>query len=339
MSGTSLDGLDLVAVEFEFSGEKWEYRIVDTHTFSYSAEWEKKLRTAHFLQAAELLQLHNEYGMFLADHVNQFIKNFYPDLIASHGHTIFHQPENGFTFQLGNGAIITAETGITTVADFRQPDVSLGGQGAPLVPAGDRMLFGEYDFCLNIGGFANISFERNRQRIAFDICPANIILNYFAAKHGLPFDKDGQLGRNGNINFQLFEKLNNLPFYKKESPKSLGREWIESEFLPIIDDFSCPESDKIRTTYEHIAFQIASAANNTGKMLITGGGTFNEFLIERVEKLSKAKVLIPDLKTVNFKEALIFAFLGVLRIRNEINCLSSVTGAKRDHSTGVIFLP
>ncbi len=339
MSGTSLDGLDLVAVEFEHSGEKWHFRIVNAQTFPYSADWEKKLRTAHLLPAAELLRLHNNYGKLLADYINQFMINFYPDLIASHGHTVFHQPENEFTFQLGNGAVIAAETGIITVIDFRQPDVAIGGQGAPLVPAGDRMLFGEYDFCLNIGGFANISFERNGQRIAFDICPANIILNQFAAKHGLPFDKDGQLGRTGNLNLELLEKLNSLDFYKKEPPKSLGREWIESEFLPIIDDFSCPESDKIRTIYEHIAFQIANAAYNTGKMLITGGGAFNKFLIERVEKLSKAKVLIPDSKTINFKEALIFAFLGVLRIRNEINCLSSVTGAKRDHSTGVIFLP
>ncbi len=339
MSGTSLDGLDLVAVEFDFSDDKWEYRIIDTQTFSYSADWEKKLRTAHLLPAAELLQLHNDYGKLLADHVNQFMKNFYPDLIASHGHTIFHQPENGFTFQLGNGAVITAGTGITTVADFRQPDVSLGGQGAPLVPAGDRMLFGEYDFCLNIGGFANISFEKNRKRIAFDICPANIILNHFAAKQGLPFDKDGQLGRTGNIIPELFEKLNSLDFYKKEPPKSLGREWVESEFRPIIDGFPGSDSDKLRTVYEHFAIQLAKATNKPGKMLVTGGGAFNKFLIERLKELSVANIVIPDSETTNFKEALIFAFLGVLRIRNEINCLSSVTGAKQDHSTGVIFRP
>lgn len=339
MSGTSLDGLDLVAVEFDFSVDKWKHRIIDAKTISYSETWEKKLRTAHHLTGSELLRLHNEYGKLLAFQINQFIKDFNADLIASHGHTIFHQPEKGFTFQLGNGSVIAAETGITTVADFRQPDVSLGGQGAPLVPAGDKLLFGEFDYCLNIGGFANISFEKNNQRIAFDICPANIILNYFAAKQGLPFDKNGDLGRNGKINNELLVKLNSLDFYKKEPPKSLGREWIESEFLPIIDGFPGSDSDKLRTVYEHFAIQLAKATNKPGKMLVTGGGAFNKFLIERLKELSVANIVIPDSETINFKEALIFAFLGVLRIRNEVNCLASVTGAKRDHSTGVIFLP
>ena len=339
MSGTSLDGLDLVAVEFVFSDGKWHYKIIDAKTISYPGTWEKKLRSAHELTGSELLQVHNEYGKFLAGQINQFSKDFSADLIASHGHTIFHQPEKGFTFQLGNGSVIAAETGITTVADFRQPDVSLGGQGAPLVPAGDRLLFGEFDYCLNLGGFANISFEKNNKRIAFDICPANIILNHFAAKQRLPFDNNGDLGRNGKINNELLVKLNSLDFYKKEPPKSLGREWIESEFLPNIDGFPGSDSDKLRTVYEHFAIQLAKATNKPGKMLVTGGGAFNKFLIERLKELSVANIVIPDSETINFKEALIFAFLGVLRIRNEVNCLASVTGAKRDHSTGVIFLP
>jgi len=339
MSGTSLDGLDLVAVEFEFSGEKWKHKIIDAKTISYSETWAKKLRSAHLLSGSELLQVHNKYGKFLAGQITRFSKNFNAELIASHGHTIFHQPENRFTFQLGNGSVIAAETGITTVADFRQPDVALGGQGAPLVPAGDGLLFGQFDYCLNIGGFANISYEKSGQRIAFDICPANIILNHFAAKQGLPFDKDGLLGRNGKINPDLLVKLNSLDFYKKEPPKSLGREWIESEFLPIIDGFPGSDSDKLRTVYEHFAIQMAKATNKPGKMLVTGGGAFNKFMIERLKELSVANIVIPDSETINFKEALIFAFLGVLRIRNEINCLASVTGARKDHSSGVIFLP
>ncbi len=339
MSGTSLDGLDLVAVEFVFSDEKWHYKIIDAKTISYSETWEQKLRTAHHLSGSELLQVHNEFGKFLAGQITRFSKNFNSELIASHGHTIFHQPEKGFTFQLGNGSVVAAETGITTVADFRQPDVALGGQGAPLVPAGDRLLFGEFDYCLNIGGFANISYENNSQRIAFDICPANIILNHFAAKNGLPFDNNGDLGRNGKINTELLVKLNSLDFYKKEPPKSLGREWIESDFLPIIDGFPGSDSDKLRTIYEHIAFQIGKSTNKPGKMLVTGGGAFNKFLIERLKELSVAKIVIPDSVTVNFKEALIFAFLGVLRIRYEINCFASVTGARKNHSSGVIFLP
>jgi anhydro-N-acetylmuramic acid kinase len=339
MSGTSLDGIDLVAAEFEFSEEKWKYKIVDAQTTPYTKEWDKKLRTAHLLQGSELLKIHSEYGKFLAENINLFKKDFQPDLIATHGHTIFHQPENGFTFQLGNGSLIASGTGIITVADFRQPDVSLGGQGAPLVPAGDKLLFGEFDYCLNLGGFANISFDDNSERIAFDICPANIVLNYFAAKHQMPFDKEGRLGRSGKIKTDLFQKLNSIEFYAQKPPKSLGREWVEKEFLPFLEIQSCSEPDKIRTVYEHIAFQIAKVSGSTAKMLVTGGGAHNSFLVERIVELSKAKVVIPDITIVNFKEALIFAFLGILKIRNEINCFSSVTGAVKDHSTGVVFIP
>lgn len=338
MSGTSLDGMDLAAVEFLFTDGKWNFLIYETETLPYSKNWLQKLKNAPILSGEKLIELHFEYGRFIGDQINKFVKKsgFSPDIISSHGHTVFHQPEKHFTFQIGNGAEIAASTGITTVSDFRAGDVALGGQGAPLVPVGDKLLFPEYEYCLNLGGFANISFQQNNRRIAFDICPANIILNYFALKKGKPFDKNGELGRSGKVNTELLAKLNDISFYKNTSPKSLGREWVEETFLPILNASVISDTDKIRTVYEHIAQQIGHSANY-GKMLVTGGGAFNLFLIERIKHLSKAEAVIPKPEIVNYKEALIFAFLGILKIQNKINCFSSVTGAMMDHSSGNVF--
>lgn len=339
MSGTSLDGLDLVAAEFWQVSGKWHYNIAAAETENYTDEWTEQLKMAHSLSGHQLIKLHAEYGRYLGQKTKAFIHKtrFEPELIASHGHTIFHQPENGYTFQLGSGSEIAAINGITTVADFRSGDVALGGQGAPLVPAGDKLLFSAFDYCLNLGGFANISFDENNHRKAFDICPINIVFNYFAAKNGLLFDSNGDLGRKGNINFLLLEKLNALDFYKKEPPKSLGREWFEREFLPVLEMYECEEPDKIRTVYEHVAQQISKIIRNNGKLLITGGGTWNTFLIELIAANSNLKITIPLPEIVDFKEALVFAFLGVLRVQNTINCFSSVTGAKHNHSAGVVF--
>lgn len=339
MSGTSLDGLDLAAVEFQQTHGKWEFSIAAAETIPYDRGWSKKLQTSPALSGEELIELHNGYGRFIGLQVNQFIEKteFTPDLIASHGHTVFHRPEKQFTFQLGNGAVIATVTNIATVADFRTGDVALGGQGAPLVPIGDELLFPDFDYCLNLGGFANISYQQNRQRVAYDVCPVNFVLNHFAEKRGLPFDKNGELGRSGKINGALLEKLNSLSFYEQSPPKSLGREWVESEFFPMLDSLSISDSDKLRSAYEHIAIQIGKVAGQPGKMLLTGGGTFNTFLVERIEQYAQPEIVIPAPEIINFKEALIFAFLGVLKIRGEINCLSSVTGAERDSCCGVVF--
>lgn len=339
MSGTSLDGLDLAAVEFRLIDELWTFELLAAETISYSKDWGSKLLQSPTLSGKKLIALHIEYGRFIGDHINRFIQKtgFEPELIASHGHTIFHQPEKGLTFQAGSGFEIAAVTGITTVADFRSGDLALGGQGAPLVPVGDRLLFSKYEYCLNLGGFANISFERNGKRIAFDICPANIILNHFSEKQGFDFDKNGELGRKGKINDGLLKKLNKLEFYQEKPPKSLGREWVEQLFLPVPDNFEISNVDKLRTVYEHIAQQIANAVSVPGKILVTGGGAFNKFLIDLVSKKTPVEMVIPAHEIVNFKEALIFAFLGVLKYRGEINCFASATGAKCDSSTGVIY--
>ena len=341
MSGTSLDGLDIVFCNLSFT-DSWSFKILKSKTLNYDPEWKEKLSNAHNLSGFDLQKLHKEYGSFIGESINSFINDIDQkiNLIASHGHTVFHQPESKITLQIGDGTEIAVITGITTISDFRSLDVALGGQGAPLVPIGDELLFSEYDFCINLGGFSNISFKENNIRVAYDICPANIILNYLANKLGKAYDKNGTLGKDGNINIDLLKKLNNLEYYHLTHPKSLGREWLDEVFLPIIEQSKISIYDQIRTVYEHIAYQISLSLNTSkkSKTLITGGGAYNNFLIEQIKQKTKSKIIIPDKEIIEFKEALIFALLGVLRFNNQINCLSSVTGAKRDSSGGIIHL-
>lgn len=338
MSGTSLDGLDIAAVEFFLKDEKWNFSLFAADTITYSDEWENKLKTAPSLSGELLTELHSEYGKFIGEQVALFQqnKNFAPDIVASHGHTVFHQPEKGYTLQIGNGANIAALTRTLTVSDFRSGDVALGGQGAPLVPIGDKLLFSEYDYCLNLGGFANISYENNGQRLAFDNCPVNFVLNHFAEKVGLPYDKNGDLGKKGAVNIHLLDKLNKLSFYQSAAPKSLGREWVENEFFPVLNELDISDPNKLRTVYEHIAQQISNSVSGKGKMLVTGGGALNSLLIERIIALCSTEIIIPKKEIIDFKEAIIFAFLGVLRVKNINNCLASVTGAKKDSYGGTL---
>lgn len=340
MSGTSLDGLDIVLCKFIFNNNR-EFEILKSETIEYDSSWKRNLSKAHALSGLDLLLLHKEYGRFIGQSINQFMDNSTEtiDFIASHGHTVFHQPEKQITLQIGDGAEIAATTNITTISDFRSLDVALGGQGAPLVPIGDELLFSEFDFCINLGGFSNISFNENNKRLAYDICPANIVLNFLANKLGLAYDKNGTLGKDGNINKDLLEKLNNLKYYNLTYPKSLGREWLNEVFLPIIEQSKISIYDQIRTVYEHIACQISLSLNTSekSKTLITGGGAYNNFLIELIKQKTNSNIIIPDKNIIEFKEALIFALLGVLKFTNQINCLSSVTGARKDSSGGTVY--
>jgi len=339
MSGTSLDGLDIAAVEFNLEDDRWSFQLLAAETCSYPENWIKKLELSPTLSGEKLTELHSEYGKFIGEQTLFFIKktHFAPDLIASHGHTIFHQPGKGYTLQIGSGAEIAALTNTLTIADFRSGDVALGGQGAPLVPIGDRLLFSNYMYCLNLGGFANISFEQEGKRLAFDNCPVNFVINHFARKVGLPFDNNGELGKKGKINIKLLDQLNQLPYYRSAAPKSLGREWVEKTFFPILNQSIISDTDKLRTVYEHIALQITKDLSGDGNILITGGGAFNSFLIERIQSLTPCEIVIPTREIIEFKEAIIFAFLGVLRSKNINNCLASVTGAHRDNCGGIIY--
>lgn len=342
MSGTSLDGLDIACCTFEQIGESWNYKIEEAITYKYKDEWSKKLASVHNTSAYEFALANTEYGYYLAEKVNEFIaeKSIATiDLIASHGHTIFHQPEKNFTFQLGSGAAIAGRTGIITVCDFRSLDVALNGQGAPLVPIGDALLFPGFDYCLNLGGIANISFDKNRKRVAFDICPVNLVLNHLAQTLGNSYDNEGDLARSGSLDKILLEKLNNLDFYETTGAKSLGREWVEKVFFPVLNSFEISSEDKLNTVCEHIAMQIAKHAKDVkAKMLVSGGGAYNNYLMERIKFHAKADIVIPDNETIEYKEALIFAFLGLLRFDQKNNTLASVTGASTDSIGGAIYL-
>lgn len=348
MSGTSLDGLDICCATFERSETgKWTFKIDATEGFCYKDPSLKyKLGTgAQQMSALEFITFHSEYGFFLGECVNDFLKrhnNLHPDIIASHGHTIFHEPNKKIMYQIGDGAAIAATTHIPTVSDFRRMDIMLGGQGAPLVPIGDRLLFSDYTFCLNIGGFSNISYEQNNKRIAFDISPVNYVINRYCRKIGLEFDRNGEIARRGSIDQQLLQQLNALDYYHQEPPKSLGREWVEKHIFPLLDNSGLSLEDLLRTYYEHAAYQLKIVIDKAQKgehptLFVTGGGAYNTFLIERMKELTQCKIVIPSAQILEYKEALIFAFLGALYMAGENSCLQSVTGASQDNIGGMLF--
>lgn len=342
MSGSSMDGVDLAYCEFEHHSNKWSFKIECAETIPYPEVWIKRLLHLHEQPIHLYPRTDAYYGKYLGQLINNFIKknNLQVDFISSHGHTIFHQPENGFTAQIGSGAAIYAETNLPVVSDFRTVDIALGGQGAPLVPMGDKELFSEYDACLNMGGFANISISKNEIVKAFDICPCNIILNHIANLMNLPFDDEGKIASSGNIHEGLLNDLNTIEFYKKQGAKSLGREWVNEKFWPIVNKCGKIENENLLATFnEHISTQISEKMNNfeVQNVLITGGGAFNKNLIQKIAQKVSTKLEIPDQKIINFKESLIFAFLGILRINKLDNTMSSVTFSMRNNMGGSIF--
>ncbi len=343
MSGTSLDGLDICYCIFTKNGNGWEYSIRQSETVKYPGVLQRALREAMTCNAEILTQLDFEYGIYMGREVRKFTDkhNLSVDYIASHGHTVLHNPSKGFTLQIGKGAAIAAETGIPCITDFRSGDVCRGGQGAPLVPIGDRLLFSQFDICLNLGGIANISYDNEKSiRQAYDIGICNMLLNHLSGLNGMDFDKNGELGKSGAVIPELLNELESLPYFYQTPPKSLGREWFKREMLPLFKKHSNkPLTHLIRTAYEHISNRIASDCNklNKNSMLVTGGGAKNEFLMELIAQKTKLKITIPDSQTIDFKEALIFAFLGVLFLERFPNSLSSVTGARSDSVGGCLY--
>jgi anhydro-N-acetylmuramic acid kinase len=342
MSGTSLDGVDLALCSFIQNDTHLGYTFLQTQTVPFPPYWLEVLSNPFRLTAEELAQAHINFGTFLGTIANDFLKRQQtkPYLISSHGHTLFHKPDAGYTFQLGHGAAIAHTTGIDTVCDFRSGDVILGGQGAPLVPIGDEMLFGAFDGCLNLGGFSNISFNLpDKKRIGFDISPVNFVLNHLARQLNMPYDDGGKISASGNIIPELLVLLNALPFYKEKAPKSLGAEWVNTHIFPLLDSKKHSVEDLLRTFTEHTALQIADTATqfNLENILCTGGGAKNKFLLARAQAFFDGKFTVIDSKTTDFKEALVFALLGYLRFQNKTNVLASVTGASINSCSGAIY--
>lgn len=344
MSGTSLDGLDIVCCEFTLKNNEWRFKLRANETLKYSIKWKTQLAKAHLLEGSALQLLDIDFGFFIGKACNRFMeKNKLKgiQLISSHGHTIFHQPKKKFTFQLGSGNAIHQITGLPVVNDFRTLDVLKGGEGAPLVPIGDHLLFSQFDVCLNLGGIANLSRIEKGKRVAFDICFANMGLNYLAEKMNRAYDKDGKEAAKGEVNIKMLNQLKKQYLKWKRSRPSLGREGFEKSIQPILNDESILLQDRLHTVVKSISQEIAESLplKSNLKLLVTGGGAMNLFLIQCIqEKLgNRVQIIVPDAATINYKEAIVFALLGVLRIRNEVNVLKSVTGAPTDSSAGVMI--
>lgn len=357
MSGSSMDGLDICCVEFtgDVNSDLWGFRIMMGETIPYDKDWQDRLNSAANVSGLDLIKLHLDYGHFVGNQVAQFISNNNIEnvqFVSSHGHTIFHQPENGITFQLGSGEATSSYLHVPFITDFRSKDVSLGGEGAPLVPCGERFLFRHNDICVNLGGIANVGIKGRNDNIGFDICPCNIVLNALAARENKRFqyDKDGDLARSGKVIGSILTELDNLQFYKDPPPKSLWKDYIQSEVFPIIDKNNHPTVDLLRTMTEHIAGRVADAcieAKETGeiqsdtepRVLITGGGALNKFLLELItEKLTDAGFVFEaaDENTINFKEALVCAFLGLRCLLGQENVFCEITGSRADSVSGSI---
>ena len=353
MSGSSLDGVDLAYAELKQKGHGWTYEIPYTACIEYTKEWADRLSTARYLNAYDYVLLHYNYGELLGKMVNNFINknnlHHKVQLIGSHGHTIFHSPENNMTSQIGNGAAVAAQTGINVVSDLRDMDIALGGQGAPIVPMGEQLFWPEVNFFLNIGGIANLSIRNNDKIVAFDICPANKVLNMLAMQEGMAFDNDGYLSSKGFINKDLLQILNAFPYYKTKPPKSLANEFGTDIIFPLIKSFSISTADALCTYCEHIAEQVALALDQNmksiktdmGRLMVTGGGAFNAFLLNRLrDKCNQlnVEIYLPEQPIIQYKEALIMALLGVLRWREQITVLAHVTGSRRNSIGGAIWM-
>jgi anhydro-N-acetylmuramic acid kinase len=348
MSGTSLDGLDIAVCEYTFSNNQWTYNTIAAETINYSDTFKKTLIDAMNFSGEDLIALDRDFGKFQGEMVTAFLQKHQlsVDLISAHGHTIFHNPAKGYTLQIGNGASLHAACSVPVVTDLRSLDVALGGQGAPLVPLGDEILFSDYAACINLGGIANISFIKDNKNIAFDICPVNIILNYLSSKIGLAYDDSGRLASQGEIIIPLLESLDKLEFYLKAAPKSLGREWIEESVFPLLQQYEYHSmNDLLYTCTMHIVNQISLGLKHIPpnekdmNVLITGGGAFNTFLIQKLKNTisENLKIVIPDSNTIQFKEAIIFGFLGLLRMLNMTNTKKTVTGATEDSISGAVY--
>ena len=338
MSGTSLDGLDIAYCEFITEGSNIDFSIKKAVTVEYDSALRRKILDCESCSGEQLAEFSSYLGHYFGKQAKEFIETngLTVDFISSHGQTVYHQPQNGFTLQIGDISAISAQAECTVVGNFRTLDVALNGQGAPLVPIGDELLFKDYECCLNIGGFSNISYREEGVRKAFDICPSNIVLNYLAEKLGKTYDADGMAARSGNINPRLCQELNNIPYYINNDKKSLAKEFVKQYVFPILDRYDISIEDKLASFTEHTADRISK--NITGRTLVTGGGVYNKYLLERIRSKTNYELVVPDKLLIDYKEALIFAFLGLRRMRKEINCLASVTGARRDSCCGETIL-
>ncbi len=343
MSGTSLDGLDLAYVSFRFEGQ-WKYELHCTETIAYSEEWVNELRSLVEQDVATLKSIDEEYTRLLGQCIQQFIATHnvsQVDAVSSHGHTAKHQPEKGITYQIGNRKELATILGIPVVCDFRKQDVALGGQGAPLVPVGDWELFSDFDACVNFGGFANVTFTHLDSPLAYDVGGFNLVFNRISRRLGKAYDKDGEIAHSGTLIPELYSSLEALEYYQLKPPKSLGVEWLEAQVYPLLDTWleTHSEAAVMHTYAKHISNQLARVLSDNNRILCTGGGAYHRVLLDFLKKQLKGNLHLPSVGIIEFKEAIIFGFLGVLRLLGHPNCFASVTGVSTDHCSGEVYFP
>lgn len=352
MTGSSLDGVDVAYCHLEDNNGKWNYKIEIAECVPMPPKWKARILSLVLQNAVTYLRTDSHFGHYLGEVVAKFIEDHQldgkVDFVASHGQTVFHQPENQMTSQIGDGGAIVSHCNLPVVCNFRTQDVAYGGQGTPIAPIADKLFFGDFRFCLNLGGIANISFKTNDDKmIGFDICGANMVLNALAAEIDLEQDTDGNIARSGNINQELLNELSSQWYFEKPFPKSIGGGWVTKIFQPVFRRHHCSVEDKMRTACEHIAIQIAKDINQiyttqgitpdpSHTMLVTGGGAFNKTLMDCISAHAPVQLVVPDATTIKFKEALIISLMGALRWSNQINVLGSVTGARQDSIGGEI---
>ena len=340
MSGTSCDGLDIAHCLFYKKNNYWIFELINCIDIPYPKQIKDRLLNCSHLDALSLKILDLDLGEFFKNEISKFIQSSESkfDLISSHGHTVFHDPKKKLTYQIGNPFIIYSSIRIPVVFNFRELDVIMSGEGAPLVPYGDKKLFNEFDYCINIGGILNISKLYEKKLIGYDICPGNIILNKFSRKLRKEYDIDGRLSSSGNFNSTLFKVLNEIDYYKGEIPKSLDISYIEKIYYPLFTDID--PKDILHTYVNHIAYQINNAIQKKkSRVLLTGGGAFNAHILKKISYYNKHdhKFIVPNKDIIIFKEAIIFAFLGFLKLLKKKNISKSVTGSNFSSSSGLII--
>lgn len=352
MTGSSLDGVDIVYTKITASEKKYSYEILMTDCVKMPAKWKLRISQLVLQNAVTYLKTSAFFGQFLGEILLDFItRNQIEnqlDFIASHGQTIFHQPENKFSSQIGDGSVIAAITGFPVICDFRSVDVALGGQGAPVAPIANKLFYPEYSLFLNLGGIGNLAANINGKYVAFDFTAVNLILDKIAKELELEYDDEGKIAAFGNFSETLFDSLNHSIYYNKSYPKSLSGGWVSKVMLPIISRSPLSHADKLHTVVYHVAYQLKNAISmieakenisfsKNDKMLATGGGVFNRFLMQIIQEKIGVSVTIPDHQIIKFNEAVLMALMGVMRVRQETNIMSSVTGATYDTIGGAIY--
>ncbi len=350
MSGSSRDGLDIVFALIEEQRGKWSYTLEEAVCEPYPEFWQKALDMDLAMPFPAFLELHSAYGRYLGERVMAFIQErnlkHRVHFIASHGHTAYHNPGARTGFALGDGAQLAAITGLPVITDLRSMDLALGGQGAPIVPIGDRLLFSDYPFLLNIGGIANLTMRTDSGYLAGDIGPANQVFNRLAGRKGMDMDRGGELAAKGKLSPEILQRLADQEYYRLPMPKSLSNEKALALMDPLWES-GLEVEDALATAQAHLVAQIVRSLESVhgrekgGRMLVTGGGAFNHQLMAQLSgALAPLSIepVVPEKELVEFKEALVMALMGVLRWREETNIYGETTGASRDHVGGALWM-